>query len=80
MILNQNCFDFVYIRRENFQKESLENLITFHNFAVYPSELKKKVVLIQHFKGYLDGAKFEPNLEKPYPESVLKEDKEGKMY
>jgi len=45
-------------------------LITFHNFAVYPSELKKKVVLIQHFKGYLDGAKFEPNLEKPYPESI----------
>lgn len=46
MILNQNCFDFVYIRRENFQKESMDHLITHHNFAVYPPDLKKKVVLI----------------------------------
>lgn len=51
-----------------------------HNFAFYPPDLKKKVVLIQHFKGYLDGAKFEPNLEVPYPEPVENRDWEGKLY
>lgn len=29
-------------------------------FSDYPAELKKKVILIQHFKSYLDGQKFDP--------------------
>lgn len=31
-----------------------------HDFDYYPKELKKKVTLLQHFKSYLDGFKFEP--------------------
>ena len=46
MILNQNAFDFVYIRRENFIKEPIDKCISYHNFAMYPPDLKKKVVLI----------------------------------
>lgn len=46
MMLNKNCFDFCYIRRENYSKEALENLTSYHTFADYPAELKKKVVLI----------------------------------
>jgi polo-like kinase 1 len=80
MILNQNCFDFIYIRRESYSKESLDSLTSHHTFADYPTDLKKKVVLIQHFKGYLDGAKYEPNLEAPYPMLVADRDQEGKEY
>ena len=61
MVLHHNCFDFVYIRRESSsQKEPLDSLCTKHNFGSYPDEIKKKVILIQHFKSYLDGVKFEP--------------------
>jgi len=36
LILNSNCFDFVYIRRENYSKESFENLVSHHSFINYP--------------------------------------------
>ena len=80
MVLNQNSFHFAYIRRESYSKENIENLTSFHTFADYPPSLKKKVVLIQHFKGYLDGVKFEPDLAVPHPEPVEAQDKEGKQY
>ncbi len=80
MMLNRNCFDFAYIRRENYSKEAIENLTSFHTFADYPADLKKKVVLIQHFKGYLDGVKYEPELSKPHPERDDSLDEEGKAY
>ena len=80
MILNKNCFDFVYIWRENYSKESIDNLVTHHNFADYPQDLKKKVVLIQHFKGYLDGAKYEPILDPPHPALLNDPDREDKYY
>ena len=80
MVLNQNSFHFAYIRRESYSKENIENLTSFHTFADYPLSLKKKVVLIQHFKGYLDGIKFEPDLAVPHPEPVETADKEGKQY
>ena len=80
MVLNQNSFHFAYIRRESYSKENIENLTSFHTFADYPPSLKKKVVLIQHFKGYLDGIKFEPDLAVPHPEPVETADKEGKQY
>jgi polo-like kinase 1 len=80
MILNKNCFDFIYVRWENYTKESFENLVSHHSFASYPSDLKKKVVLIQHFKGYLDGAKFEPCLDQPHPLLVNEADREDWLY
>jgi len=50
MVLNQNNFDFVYIRREkeraNKQKEALDDLCEHYNFSEYPEALKKKVILI----------------------------------
>ncbi len=64
MVLHPNCFNFVYIRRESSSsKESLDVLCTHLSFADYPPDLKKKVILIQHFKSYLDGTKFEPPLQ-----------------
>ena len=72
MVLNENNFDFVYIRRErergNKQKEALDDLCEFYNFADYPEALKKKVILIQHFKSYLDGVKFDPPTEGAEPQ------------
>lgn len=60
IVLSANCFDFTYIRRESSKKkEPLEDLCSHHNFNEYPESLKKKVILIQHFKSYLDGVKFE---------------------
>lgn len=55
-------------------------MVSHHSFADYPSDLKKKVVLIQHFKGYLDGAKYEPNLDPPHPRLDNDLDKEDKSY
>ena len=68
MVLHPNCFNFVYVRRESSQtKESLDVLCTHLTFADYPAELKKKVILIQHFKSYLDGVKFTPPTEAEPP-------------
>lgn len=61
MILHKNSYNFVYIKRESSSnKEDLDNLCSHFNFSTYPSELKKKVILLQHFKSYLDGIKFDP--------------------
>ena len=61
MILHKNSYNFVYIKWESSSnKEDLDNLCSHFNFSTYPSELKKKVILLQHFKSYLDGIKFDP--------------------
>jgi polo-like kinase 1 len=68
MIMNQNCYDFIYIKRENTnQKESMKSLTIHYDFSDYPESLKKKVILMQHFKSYLDGVKFEVPKVRPYP-------------
>ena len=67
IILNQNCFDFMYIKRENYAKKEPLNCLTFHyNFVDYPENLKKKVILMQHFKSYLDGVKFDMPGTRPF--------------
>jgi polo-like kinase 1 len=38
----------------------VDSLCSHHTFANYPADLKKKIILIQHFKSYLDSVKFEP--------------------
>ena len=61
MVLNQNSFHFVYIKREVSQsKEAFDSLVSQYTFADYPEDLRKKVILLQHFKSYLDNLKFEP--------------------
>lgn len=60
MVLYKNNYNFVYIKRESSSSwEDLDNLCSHFNFSTYPAELKKKVILLQHFKSYLDGSKFE---------------------
>ena len=48
---------FEYMERKQNDKQ---DIIAQYTFAEYPKELKKKVTLLQHFKNYLEGEKFEP--------------------
>lgn len=58
----------MYIKRESSAvKESIKSLTIHYNFSDYPESLKKKVILLQHFKSYLDGVKFEVPCNRPYP-------------
>ncbi|CDW89711.1 protein kinase domain protein [Stylonychia lemnae] len=58
IVLDANHFHFDYIQRSaNGQDEDVQCL----NFFNYPKQLNKKVILLQHFKSYLDGnQKFKP--------------------
>ena len=70
MLLNSNCFDFMYIRREDSGgNEPLKSLTSHYDFNNYPSSMKKKVILLQHFKSYLDGVKFEVTKTAQYPKN-----------
>lgn len=74
MLLNENLYDFIYIRRESSsQKELLDSLINHYDFGNYPPSLKKKVILLQHFKSYLDGVKFEAPTKAPFPKTDYEE-------
>lgn len=66
MLLNENCFDFLYVKRESSSKQNISNLSSNYTFKEYPESLKKKVILLQHFKSYLDGVKFEVPEVAPY--------------
>ena len=52
IILNPNTKIFFYIERRVTDKQEV---IVSHNIDNYPSDLKKKVTLLQHFKNYLEG-------------------------
>lgn len=57
----------MYIKRESSShQESIESLTTHYDFNNYPESLKKKVILLQHFKSYLDGVKFEVPRTPPF--------------
>ena len=70
IILHPNLFHFDYVERSRKQTavngngqamESLTDTISHFNFFEYPDSIKNKVVLLQHFKSYLDGnQKFKP--------------------
>lgn len=63
LITHPNLFHFDYIERSKTKnKETASSeLISHHNFFEYPAAINKKVVLLQHFKSYLDGnSKFKP--------------------
>ena len=70
IVLHPNLFHFDYVERSRQQPilnsngqamESLTDTISHFNFFEYPESINKKVVLLQHFKSYLDGnQKFKP--------------------
>jgi polo-like kinase 1 len=58
IITSANLFHFAYIERA---KEDNAEMIQEYDFFNYPSSINKKVVLLQHFKSYLEGnSKFRP--------------------
>jgi polo-like kinase 1 len=63
LITHPNLFHFDYIERSKTKNKetATSELVSHHNFFEYPATINKKVVLLQHFKSYLDGnSKFKP--------------------
>jgi polo-like kinase 1 len=70
IILHRNLFHFNYIERSKQQPtvngngqaaESVTDQVSQFDFFNFPESINKKVVLLQHFKSYLDGnQKFKP--------------------
>lgn len=70
IVLHPNCFHFDYVERSKSQPantssgqamESITDQVSQFDFFNYPEAIRKKVVLLQHFKSYLDGnQKFSP--------------------
>ena len=70
IVLHPNLFHFDYIERSKQQPtinsngqaaESVTDQVSQFDFFNYPESINKKVVLLQHFKSYLDGnQKFKP--------------------
>jgi polo-like kinase 1 len=52
IILDQKGVGFDYIERKQTDKQ---DTVSSHTITDYPKELQKKVTLLQHFKGYLEG-------------------------
>jgi polo-like kinase 1 len=58
VVLDPNHFHFDYIEKSD---NGMEDVFHQYNFFDYPQRLNKKVILLQHFKSYLDGnSKFKP--------------------
>lgn len=63
IITHPNLFHFDYVDRIKGGSGAPENQekVSKYNFFDYPETINKKVVLLQHFKSYLDGnQKFKP--------------------
>lgn len=65
IILSRDEYQFYYLKREISSKNIEDSYIPVYNFRTYPDELKKKVILTQHFISYLLGEKFIPSSTKP---------------
>ena len=58
IILDPNLFHFDYLQRTH---SGMDDAIEAYDFFNYPKSINKKVILLQHFKSYLDGnQKFKP--------------------
>ena len=58
---SSNLFHFVYIERVRDESANTVEQVNEYNFYDYPASINKKVVLLQHFKSYLEGnSKFRP--------------------
>ena len=51
MVLNPVTNNFLYIQKNEIDKEEKINSFNINN---YPNELKKKIILLNHFKNYLE--------------------------
>ena len=62
IITSANLFHFVYIERvREVETGNTVEQVNEYNFYDYPNTITKKVVLLQHFKSYLEGnSKFRP--------------------
>lgn len=63
IVTSSNIFHFVYIDRVRDEKNLIATVekINEYTFFDYPASISKKVVLLQHFKSYLEGnSKFKP--------------------
>jgi polo-like kinase 1 len=64
IVTSSNLFHFVYIERVRDQTQAAGTTVeqvNEYNFFEYPNSITKKVVLLQHFKSYLEGnSKFRP--------------------
>lgn len=61
IVTSSNLFHFVYIERVREEGGSTVEQVKEYNFFEYPNLITKKVVLLQHFKSYLEGnSKFRP--------------------
>ena len=69
LLLDKNCFDFEYLKREAKKGGEYVDVRTCYSFADYPSEIKKKITLLIHFKTYIDGTRFGPPASAPFPKS-----------
>lgn len=61
IVTSANLFHFVYIERVRDSFGNTVEQINEYNFFDFPTVINKKVVLLQHFKSYLEGnSKYRP--------------------
>lgn len=61
IVTSSNLFHFLYIERVRDDAANTIEQVNEYNFFDYPAIINKKVVLLQHFKSYLEGnSKFRP--------------------
>ena len=65
IVLSKDEYQFYYLKREISSKNIDQIPIPIYNFNNYPQDLKKKVILAQHFVSYLLGEKFVPSKSEP---------------
>lgn len=66
IVVSKDNYQFYYLSRDTSSKPSdLKGTLPIYDFNVYPDELKKKVILTQHFISYLMGDKFLPSQIRP---------------
>lgn len=67
IVISKDEFQFYYLKRDINSKNIEQSKIPVYDFNNYPQDLKKKVILAQHFVSYLLGEKFTPS----QPESEI---------
>lgn len=65
LVVAKDNYQFYYLTREHPKHSQNGVKVDIYNFNTYPNELKKKVVLTQHFISYLMGVKFVASKQKP---------------
>jgi hypothetical protein len=65
IVMSKDHYQFYYLKRESSSKNADSPNVPVYDFNNYPDDLKKKVVLTQHFVSYLLGEKFVPSRTRP---------------